>query len=275
MFTGFSVPLLDYAVKTLLLDRGLGITISTDPVALYAGIALANGLYISGHNAFRGFPRGVIVGNFFRTVLSIPIAVAFNAAAAELLGYAGVAGIELVLQNWAAVISKLSSDVVAGAIEGAADRYQNIRIRRKDYQQKLKQVFHTYARLELLFPESNALEVLHAGEMEQAAEFKRGEARDLRKIIIANALDLLYFWMYQPRARTALRSIWRGLPEEERRILAASQSVLQAYREISQMFVDGLVGRNFSRALSFYLDRSPEYVAVIRSWEKEIPTRPL
>ena len=41
-------------------------------------LALANGIYLASHNAFRGFPRAVIVGNFFRSVLSIPIAILFN-----------------------------------------------------------------------------------------------------------------------------------------------------------------------------------------------------
>ena len=36
--------------------------------------------------------------------------------------------------------------------------------------------------------------------------------------------------------------------------------MLKRYREISQMFVDGLVGKNFSRALAFYLDRSDKYL---------------
>jgi hypothetical protein len=36
--------------------------------------------------------------------------------------------------------------------------------------------------------------------------------------------------------------------------------VLKRHKEISQVFVDGLVGRDFSRALSFYLDRSEEYL---------------
>ncbi|MDP2840490.1 MAG: hypothetical protein Q8O11_10590, partial [Syntrophales bacterium] len=35
MYTGFSVPLLDYLVKTLLLDRGLGVTTATNPLLLY------------------------------------------------------------------------------------------------------------------------------------------------------------------------------------------------------------------------------------------------
>jgi len=66
LFTGFSVPLLDYLVKTLLLDRAFGITTSTSPVLLYTAIALANGLYISTHNAFRGLSRGTVIGNFFQ-----------------------------------------------------------------------------------------------------------------------------------------------------------------------------------------------------------------
>ena len=79
LFTGFSVPLLDYIVKTVFLDRMFGVTTATNPTLLYTVMALANGLYLSSHNAFRGLPKGAIVGNFFRTVISIPLAVAFNA----------------------------------------------------------------------------------------------------------------------------------------------------------------------------------------------------
>ena len=39
-----------------------------------------------------------------------------------------------------------------------------------------------------------------------------------------------------------------------------SQMVLQREREISQMFLDGLVGRNFAKALAFYLDRYQHYL---------------
>ena len=35
---------------------------------------------------------------------------------------------------------------------------------------------------------------------------------------------------------------------------------LKRDREISQVFVDGLVGRNFAKALSFYLDRADTYL---------------
>jgi hypothetical protein len=34
-------------------------------------------------------------------------------------------------------------------------------------------------------------------------------------------------------------------------------------REISQMFIDGIAGRNFSRPLAFYLSRSAEYLHAI------------
>jgi hypothetical protein len=30
-------------------------------------------------------------------------------------------------------------------------------------------------------------------------------------------------------------------------------------REISQMFIDGIAGRNFSKPLAFYLNRAEEY----------------
>ncbi len=92
LFTGFSVPLLDYIVKTVILDRMFGITTATNPSLLYTVMALANGLYLSSHNAFRGLPKGAIFGNFFRSILSIPLAIAFNAAIGGILSEAGVAG---------------------------------------------------------------------------------------------------------------------------------------------------------------------------------------
>ena len=103
--------------------------------------------------------------------------------------------------------------------------------------------------------------------LETPKEFIRtigGEARDLEQIIIINALDLFYFWMYQPRARSALRSMLRAMSGEERRIVARSQFILQRRREISQLFLDGLLGKRFSKALAFYLDRSPEYMEALR-----------
>ncbi|MEN6486749.1 MAG: hypothetical protein ABFD98_17875 [Syntrophobacteraceae bacterium] len=258
LYTGFSVPLLDYLVKTVILDRIFGVNTSTSPVMLYTVMALTNGIYISSHNAWRGLPKAAILGNLFRTVLSIPLAVAFNSAIGGILGFFEVAGVALVLQKWAAIISKSASDCVAGMIEGLADRYNNFRMRIQDYETKLAQLFDIYAQLELIFPEADVLKML-----ESPKEFIRtigAEARDLEKIIIINALDLLYFWMYQPRARSVLCSFLKSMSHEERQILVRSQSVLRRKREISQLFVDGLVGKRFSDALSFYLSRSNEYL---------------
>ncbi len=261
LFTGFSVPLLDYVVKTLVLDQLFGITTATNPNALYTVIALANGLYISSHNTFRGLPKGAIFGNFFRTILSIPIAIGLNAAIGGILTAAGVVGVYNILQKWAAVISKTASDFVAGIIEGTADRYNNIRIRSRDYTKKITQLFDIYARLELLFPETEVLEILESPK--KIIESKEADVRDLEKIIIIHSLDLLYFWMYQPRSRSALRKIMRSMSNEELQILTSSQLILQRQRDISQLFIDGIVGKNFSRALSFYLDRSEEYLDAI------------
>ena len=55
----------------------------------------------------------------------------------------------------------------------------------------------------------------------------------------------------------------RGMSEEERQILVRSQSVLQRKREVSQLFVNGIVGKQFAHALSFYLNRSDEYLEAI------------
>jgi len=262
LFTGFSVPLLDYIVKTVLLDRMFGVTTTTNPSLLYTIMALTNGLYLSSHNAFRGLPKGSIFGNFFRSVLSIPLAIVFNATIGGILFEVGVPGINDVLQKWAAVISKAASDCVAGVIEGLADRYENIRARVSDYSAKLCQLFDTYARLELLFPETDVLEMLESPK--KFMQTINAEAQDLERVISINALDLLYFWMYQPRSRSVLKARIRTMSEEERQIFVRSQWILQREREISQLFLDWIIGRDFSKGLAFYLDRYREYLVALK-----------
>jgi hypothetical protein len=225
-------------------------------------MALTNGLYLSCHNVFRGLPKGAVLGNFFRSILSIPIAVIFNATVGFILFEEGALMINDILQKWAAVISKAASDCVAGVIEGLADWHENIRARVWDYSAKLRQLFDTYARLELLFPEMDVLEMLESPN--KFMQTINTEAQDLERIIIINALDLLYFWMYQPRSRSALKTRIRNMSEEERQIFVRSQYILQREREISQLFLDGIIGRNFSKGLAFYLDRYPEYLAALK-----------
>ncbi|MBU4262283.1 MAG: hypothetical protein KKC76_10500 [Proteobacteria bacterium] len=271
LFTGFSVPLLDLLVKTLILDQIFGITAGSNPVALYSVMALANGVYISGHNIFRGLPKAAVYGNFFRSILSIPLAVLFHGVIGWMLGGTDVAVVNDILQKWAAVISKLASDCVAGFIEGLADRFNNIRFRSMDYAAKIAQVFETYAVLETLFPEADVLEMLESPKefMEAVAE----KNPDLGKIVIINALDLLYIWMYQPRAASTLCSIMKSMSPEERRIMVASQLILEQQRQISQLFVDGVLGKKFSRALSFYLDRSEEYLKSLQDFSLRCATQ--
>jgi hypothetical protein len=262
MFTGFSVPLLDLLVKTLILDRGLGVTVASHPAALYACMALANGIYLASHNIFRGLPKAAVYGNLFRSLLSIPVALALSAGIGGMLAWTGAAPAAVELQAWAAVISKTASDIVAGFIEGLADRNRNILERLRDYKIKFDQLFDIYAQLELLYPDLEAYAVLeHTPHLKRRAN---AEARDLEKIVMIHALDLLYFWMIQPRARHALRRFVQMLSEDERQILASSQHTLLRQREISQMFIDGILGANFARPLSFYLSRHAQYLEEIK-----------
>lgn len=269
LFTGFSVPLLDYVVKTLLLDHGMGITTRTNPLALYSIMALANGIYISGHNVFRGLPASAVFGNFFRSILSIPLAMLYNAAIGGVLGIADIPGVDDILQKWAAVISKLASDCVAGVIEGLADRAKNMAMRRRDYAEKLMHLFDTYAQLEIMFPEENVLEKLESPKT--FLKTINANATHLEKIIIINALDLLYFWMYQPRARQVLRNLLHAMSPEERQIFVRSQFILQRRREISQLFLNGIIGKRFSKPLAFYLARSDEYISTLQDMARKMP----
>lgn len=268
-YTGFSVPLLDYLVKTLVLDRGFDITTSTAPQTLYTVMALVNGVYLSSHNMLRGLQKGAVFGNFFRSILSIPVAIFFNTLVGGTLGLMSIPNINDILQKWAAVISKAASDSMAGVIEGIADRFENIRLRQIDYDKKLSQIRDTYIRLEILFPETD-LEAFFKAHDQFEIQDKAQRIEDLDKIMILNALDLLYFWMYQPRSRDVFRKLIKTMSDEERRILMRCHHLLSYQRKISLMFVEGIIGKQFSKGLSFYLSRSEGYLREVERMVEKV-----
>ncbi len=265
LFTGFSVPLLDYLVKHLLLDRGFGVTTATNSIVLYSVMAVANGIYISSHNTYRGLPLAAIVGNFFRTILSIPIAIGLNFAILHLAIAGGVAEAAALaaMQLWAAIISKTASDFVAAIIEGTADRQHNLALRRADYEEKLSQVYNVYARLETTFPEKDVLTLLEAPK--PLFDDLQERNPELLRDIVIDSLDLLYFWMYQPRARIALAQQMESMSSDEKQYLLRSQQVLKRKRIISEMLLNGLLGKRFETALAFYLSYSDKYLARVAS----------
>ncbi len=261
LYTGFSVPLLDFIVKQLILNNGFNINTSTNVLALYTFMALVNGVYISSHNFFRGLPPAAIFGNFFRSILSIPIAILFNAVIGQFLMALGVSAVSVILQKWAAVISKAASDTVAGVIEGSADRNMNIRLRYQDYKRKIDKMYETYIKMDLLLPDKD---ILHALKDPKAIiQTIKLQDPQLLPLLIYDALDFLYFWMYQPHARTVLKKILKTMTAEEKIIFIRFQYVLRRKQQITEMFADGLVGKNFSAALSFYLSKSESYLRAL------------
>jgi hypothetical protein len=263
LFTGFSVPLLDYLVKDLVLARGMGVTAAVQPFTLYSVMALANGIYLFSHNLFRGLPLGAAVGNLFRTVLSIPVAVGLSGLVLHAAIALGVAppSAQAGLQLWAAIISKFASDLVAAMIEGAADRQHNLGHRRSDYGAKLAQVFDLYGHLAVAFPDQDVLALLERPKA--LAETLRATNAGLLHDMVAHALDLLYFWMYQPRAQTALIQQLAVMSPDEKRFLQLFQQILRRKRTVSAMLLNGLVGKRFERALAFYLSYTDRYLQVM------------
>jgi hypothetical protein len=95
----------------------------------------------------------------------------------------------------------------------------------------------------------------------------QGSNDPLLRQMITNALDLMYFWYYQPRGRHVFRGILERAGPDERNMLIRAQHVLLRKRTISKQFLDGLVGKRFDPALAFYLGRVNAYLAVIAKYE--------
>lgn len=258
MYTGLSVVLLEWIIRDLLLDRTLGFTTYNSPLLVFTIIAMANSLYIIAHNIFRGFPKEAIIGNIFRTILAIPFSLIYNDLLLAFMTFCALPNPLEIVDQSASITSKAASDTVAGLIEGFADGRNNHRLRYWDYQTKLASFFDIYAQLELQFPNRDILSIFS-----HPKEFIRltvGEAHYLYVATAINALDLMYFWMYQSYARQTLLSILRTMTREERLIFARGQLVLTRVREVSQLFVDGMIGQDFAKALAFYLDSYKSYV---------------
>lgn len=260
MYTGISVLLLEVMIRVWLLQDGFGLTVENDSTIVFTVLNIVNGFYICAHNIFRGFPKEAAIGNFFRSGLAIPVSSLYDYLLYSLLLSLGIANPEIYLIPSAAIVSKTASDTVAALIEGYADSQVNMRMRRVDYKTKIANVFSCYTRLELLFPQEDALIKLGRHGGLQGHGGSRG--RELEKAFIINALDLMYFWYYQPRAQDVCKRLMLTMPQADKNVLQRAQLVLTREREISQMLVDGLLGRNFSPALAFFLSKHKQYLRI-------------
>jgi hypothetical protein len=266
LYTGISVPLLELCLRWGLLGKVLDVTSVNSPILFYSVISAANGLYIASHNIFRGLPKEAVIGNLFRSALAIPLALGYNFILVQLvLLFQTPGGLEL-LMSGSAIVSKAASDTMAGIIEGIGDQNINLRMRDLDYSRKLAQLFSCLARLEVILPEEDILEMLPKDKEKQKLHGQ--EVYDLQDSVIIHSLDLMYFWMYQPRARTMLGRILKDMTFEEKDTFIRSQAILGRTKEISRMFMDGIMGQNFSKPLSFFLDRHEEYLRDIAQLSK-------
>ena len=259
-FTGLSVPLLELAVKRGIIAGWLGWNAEAYPLAVYTGIGLANGLYLNGHNWLRALPPQAVWGNWLRVPLAIPLAVGISAAAAGILGVAGMpaAAVATVIQQWAAVISKFASDCIGGVVEARADRMRFLAARLMDVRRKLDDFYELIARLELLTPDRELVSRL---AREKPLLSRSGLKRSrLVWLFYANALDMMYIWMRQPQAVNAVRRVMATASDEEKRLFLESQKILCRKKAITRFLVDGGVGRNFRRALIFYLHGYRSYL---------------
>lgn len=261
LYTGISVPLLEVALRWGILGKMFNITATTNSVVFFVVVSAANGFYIAGHNILRGLQKEAIIGNMFRSILAVPLSLAYNSGLVGLISIFALDALLPVLADSAAIVSKAASDTVAGGIEGFADRRTNLGMRRWDYSRKLKELFNCYAWLEVLFPEEDVLEVLHNPQNMFEATGK--EADKLQRSILIHSLDLMYFLLYQPRAKTMLAQCIRAMTVEEQEIFAKTQLILTREKAVSQLLVSGEIVQDFSRILEFYLSRYPGYLQTL------------
>ena len=264
LYTGISVPLLEVVVRMWLLEDWLGITVQNNELAVYTVIAMINSVYISGHNIFRGLPKEAVVGNLFRSAISIPLSIVLGKGLLVCFVWLGIADPVGALQNCAAIVSKCSSDIVAAVIEGFADRNMYLRMRTLEYDSKFSQIFNNLVKLALLFPQATIRRLMQEQPREFWQQLWEKDPNAARKAIV-HLLDLMYMWYYLPRSHDIFWRRLSGMPTEEVEGILALHSLLRLQREISSQVLDGLLGDNFANALAFYLRQHDSYRKEIRS----------
>ena len=265
-FTGLSVPLLDFVVKNLIMRQTFGITTENNPMLLYSTMGLANGLYITTHNLLRALPAQAILGNWLRVPLAIPIAFTINALLSGLLHLCGLNGAEALLQQWAAVISKFSSDCVGGVVEALADRAVYLRSRLGDLKRKQQDLFKLIAELELLNPDTGLDQLIADNTLFEQTGVKE---TPLINRIYLNALDLMYIWMRQPRAPGVIRKAVGNASSEERKLFMAIRQQLTKEKEIIDLLESGIFGEHAQQAVNFYRGAYKLYLSETASLDPE------
>lgn len=262
LYTGLSVPLLEVIVRVWLLEDMLGLTVREHALAVYTIIAVVNSFYISGHNLFRGLPKEAVLGNVFRSALAIPLSMVYGALLAHVFSLVGMADPLTFTQNCAAITAKCASDTVAAVIEGFADRNVCIHLREWDYSTKFIQIFRNFSRQELLLPHV-VLEDFFSKPKELYEILHKKNPVTARKAII-NMLDMMYLWYYHSRAQQVFIKKFKALSQEEQQIILGMHNLLRLEKEISELFLSGLLGKNFASALSFYLKNTDNYLSKLK-----------
>jgi hypothetical protein len=217
---------------------------------------VAFGLFKMFTHVLRGFSTRSLLVDALCALLSLPLMVVFHHILVSVAGAMGHEAATLV--PFTVFVVKLASDTAVGFADGMVDRERNLRLRVNDYHTRLKSALALYSRLEAMFPENNVLNML----AHPAALLDKLEKRDpqFRLALIINALDLMYFWFYQPRANYALKRHLRRFSPSERIFLLRMQEVLRLEKLISQLLVHGLLGDSFAAPLSFYVANCENYL---------------
>ena len=268
-WTGLSVPLLDYVVKNLILFKLFDITPQNNPALVYTALGVANGLYITTHNIIRAFPIAAIRGNWLRVPLAIPISLCLNFIIGTILRLIGINGIESILQQWSAVLYKLSSDIVAGVVEASADRAKYIKASMDDIDCKLKEFYALTATMELLSPEEVNTPSLF--DLKKSDVKKSGLKKStLLKSFYINALDIMHIWLRQPQAKNVVKKRIALMTPDERKYFVECQHILEKKKSITKLFLSNLVGENFSKALAFYLRYNSTYLKELDNFNSKV-----
>lgn len=130
-----------------------------------------------------------------------------------------------------------------------ADRRNNYRLRTSDFRMSAKALFSCFERMELAFPKNDILSL-----MSRPADFirvisERSKSMEIECIVIS--LDLMYIWYYQPCAQHAFLTELKRMSAEERLVFVRFQKSLTEYKEVSRLFLSGMLGSNFSEGFGF------------------------
>ena len=262
--TGIAVFIIEYIMRYLILQRMLGIDVTSHPVLVYSVIAGTSALVILGIGRIRGLPKEMVFASASRIILALPVALLYTWIFMHILGVFNIhiEHIDALTEASATLIAKCASETVVGILIGMILRSTFIKARLWDYTKTIHALFKEIDILEERYPDQEITFLLKQPSV--FLSIIKKDNNDILTSIYVNLLDLFYFWYYLPLARRAFHSIVKKQTPSNRKLLASLIGLLEYTDNLDTLFHTKKEYLEYTKFVALYKREYPHFIETMK-----------